>query len=142
MNVQTLSNLARELDLTLAYPYQSSGTYRFFYKVPCNIDRIMGSEYSSVDNLLCIGKICVETGTYQFLCEMDCRNDICHCTFRDLHFFASFRTRINLERAIELVNKYPLKIKEEEIRKAKMRIECDFTPDGMPAAPEVEKVIE
>ena len=142
MNVKTLSEMAKELNLTLAFPYQSTGTYRMFYKVPVKIDRIMGSEYSSVDNLLCIGKICIETGTYQFLDEMECRNDICYCSFRDIHFFASFRTRVNLERAIELVNKYPLKIKEEEIRQAKKRIECDFTPDGMPPKPGIEKVIE
>lgn len=127
MNVKTLSDLARELDLTLAYPYQSSGTYRFFYKVPFQIDRTRGTEFSPVDNLLCIGKICLETGTYQFLDEMDCSNDICLCKFRDIHFFASFRTRVNLERAIELVNSYPLSVKEEKVRKAKQRLECDFT---------------
>ena len=142
MNVKTLSEMAKELNLTLAFPYQSTGTYRIFYKVPFNIDRTMGTEFSPVDKLLCIGRICLETGTYQFLNEMDCRNDICYCKFRDLHFFASFRTRVNLERAIEVVNNYPLKIKEEEIRKAKQRIECDFTPDGMPPAPDVERVIE
>lgn len=43
---------------------------------------------------------------------------------------------------LELVNNYPLKIKEEEIRKAKLRIECDFTPNGFPPPPEVENVIE
>ena len=142
MNVKTLSDLARELNLTLAYPYQSTGTYRFFYKVPFNIDRTMGTEFSEVDNLLCIGRICLETGTYQFLDEMDYRNDVCWCKFKDIHFFASFRTRVQLEQAIELVNNYPLKIKEEEIRKAKLRIECDFTPNGFPPPPEVEKVIE
>ena len=142
MNVKTLSEMAKELNLTLAFPYQSTGTYRIFYKVPFNIDRTMGTEFSPVDKLLCIGRICLETGTYQFLDEMDCRNDICHCSFRDIHFFASFRTRVNLERAIELVNKYPMKIKEEEIRKAKQRIECDFTPDGLPPKPGIERVIE
>ena len=142
MNVKTLSDLARELDLTLAYPYQSTGTYRFFYKVPFNIDRSMGSEYIEGDNLLCIGRICPETGTYLFLNTMECKHDICWCKFKEIHFFASFRTRGNLEQAIELVNNYPLKIKEEEIRKAKQRIECDFTPNGFPQPPEVEKVIE
>lgn len=142
MNVKTLSDLARELDLTLAYPYQSTGTYRFFYKVPFNIDRTMGSEFIDGDNLLCIGRICMETGTYLFLNTMECKHDICWCKFKEIHFFASFRTRGNLEQAIELVNNYPLKIKEEEIRKAKQRIECDFTPNGFPPPPEVEKVIE
>ena len=139
MNVKTLSDLARELNLTLGYPFQSSGTYRFFYKLPFKIDRVMGTE-CGVD-LICIGKICLETGTYQFLNEMDCKNDTCWCKFKDIHFFASFRTRVQLEQAIELVNNYPLKIKEEEIRKAKQRIECDFTPNGFPPPPEVEKVI-
>lgn len=142
MNAQTLSDLARELNLTLAYPYQSTGTYKMFYKVPFQIDRTMGTEFSEVDNLICIGRICPETGTYQFLDEMDYKNDICLCKFRDIHFFASFRTRVRLERAIELVNSYPLLVKEEKVRKAKQRLECDFTPNGMPAAPEIEKVIE
>jgi len=142
MNVKTLSEIAKELDLTLAYPYQSTGTYRFFYKVPFNIDRTMGSEYIDGNNLLCIGRICIETGTYLFLNTMDCQNDTCWCKFKEIHFFPSFRFRSKMEQAIELVNNYPLKIKEEEIRKAKQRIECDFTPNGMPAPPEVEKVIE
>ena len=142
MNVKTLSDLAKELNLTLAYPYQSTGTYRFFYKIPFKMDRTMGTEYSEVENLICIGRICLETGTYQFLDEMDYRNDICWCKFRDIHFFRSFRTRVNLERAIELVNTYPLVVKEEKVRVAKQRLECDFTPNGFPAPPEVEKVIE
>ncbi len=142
MNVKTLSDLARELDLTLAYPYQSTGTYRFFYKVPFNIYRLRGSDFSPVDNLLCIGRICLETGTYQFLNEMDCKNDFCYCKFKDIHFFASFRFRSKMEQAIELVNNYPLKIKEEEIRKAKQRIECDFTPNVKPAESEVDRILE
>jgi hypothetical protein len=76
--------MAKELNLTLGYPLQSFGFYKMFYKVPFNIDRTMESEFSEVDNLLCIGRICIETDTYQLLNELDYKNDICFCKFKDI----------------------------------------------------------
>lgn len=134
MKRKILYEIAKELNLTLYYPFQSTGTFRFFYKVPFALDKMIfvGAEFSNDGTSICIGKICTEIDKYQTLNEMEYKRGTCWCDFSDLILFPSFRLRGRLERAIEIVNNYQLKMKEEEIKKAKLRIECDFSPDISP----------
>lgn len=146
MKRKTLDEIAKELNLTLYYPFQSTGTFRFFYKVPFELDKMIfvGAEFSNDGTSICIGKICTEIDKYQTLNEMEYKHGACWCDFSDLIWFPSFRLRGRLERAIEIVNNYQLKLKEQEIKKAKLRIECDFSPDIMlpPQPPQPKTVIE